>query len=106
MPSCFAVFLSSTAEYYLPAPSFAALTEPGVRALGAVKFNSALAYAAERTNSLGGEGLLYPLKSSVFREALSAAEDVSEAAPLLPLVIAEYQALYNEYRMAEAGQCH
>jgi hypothetical protein len=71
-----------------------------------VKFNSALAYAASQANYLGGTGLLYPLKSSVFRGMLSASQELLENVPMLQLVAAEGQAVVQEAMTGWAGGCH
>ncbi len=70
-----------------------------------MKLNSALAYAASRPNYLGGTGLLYPLKSAVFRGALSTSLELLDSVPALQLVAAESQALYTEAAAGWAGQC-
>jgi hypothetical protein len=70
-----------------------------------VKFNSALAYAASRPNVLGGVGLLYPFKSSVFRSLVGSAQGVLDATPVIQGDLALGQALYSEYETAKAGEC-
>lgn len=42
--------------------------EPTARFLSRATFDRALQYAASRPNDIGGTGLLFPFKSSVFQE--------------------------------------
>ena len=74
--------------------------------INAVKFNSALAYAASQPNYLGSTGLLYPFKSSVFSSTLKAGQDVLESVPVIQGDIALGQALYTEAVAAKHGDCH
>ena len=65
---CLNQFFSNTVSNLNPfTPSASSLAEPTANFVSALKFNSALAYAATRPNVLGGTGLLYPFKSTVFR---------------------------------------
>jgi len=103
---CINQFFSNTVENLNPfTPSASSLAEPAANFASALKFNSALAYAASRTNYLGGTGLLYPLKSGVFRAALSSSQELLDNVPMMQLVAAEGQALYTETRAALAGAC-
>ena len=103
---CLNQFVSNTLTNLNPfAPSASSAAEPAANVVSALKFNSALAYAASRTNYLGGTGLLYPLKSSVFRGMLSASQELLEDVPMLQLVVAEGQAVVQEATTAWAGDC-
>jgi RHS repeat-associated protein len=103
---CLNQFFSNTLSNLSPLPpSASSLAEPAANFTSALKFNSALAYAASQPNVLGGAGLLYPFKSSVFRGMLSTSLELLDTVPVLQLVAAEGQALYTEGATAWAGQC-
>ncbi len=83
---CLNQFFSNTASNLNPfTPSASTLAEPAANVISALKFNSALAYAASRANYLGGTRLLYPFKSSVFRSMIGSARGVLEATPMIQL---------------------
>jgi RHS repeat-associated protein len=86
-------------------PSAGDLVQPVASAWSAYRLNSALAYAASRTNYLGGQGLLYPFKSTVFSNLMSSSQSVLEATPMIQVDVALGQALYSEYSAAKAGEC-
>ena len=103
---CLNQFFSNTLSNLSPLPpSASSLAEATANFVSALKFNSALAYAATRPNVLGGTGLLYPFKSSVFRSLIGSAQGVLEATPVAQLDLALGQALYTEYQAAKAGEC-
>jgi hypothetical protein len=58
----------------------------------------ALSYAALR-------GLLYPQKSSVYRRIAGLGSTVAKATGLATVVVAEYQALWDEMRASYQGRC-
>ena len=103
---CVNQFFSNTLSNLNPfTPSASSLAEPAANIISALKFNSALAYAASRPNLLGGTGLLYPFKSGVFRSLVNSGQGVLEATPMIQLDLALGQAIYSEYQAAKAGEC-
>jgi RHS repeat-associated protein len=103
---CTAVFLKSAANTLNPfTVGLSSVTEPGAYLVGVAKFNNALKYAASQPNYLGGRGLIYPMKSSVFRTKLASAKNASGAGALVALDIALAKGLVDEYRAIRAGEC-
>ena len=86
-------------------PSLKDMVEDTTQAVNMFKFNQALVYAASRTNYLGGQGLLFPLKSSVFRGIVQAGSKAIEATPLFQLDAAMLQAVIQEAVAAYHGDC-
>lgn len=79
-------------------PSAANVAQPVTAAAAAIQFNRTLAYAASRPNYLGGTGLMYPFKSSVFRSMYGTASTIANEGSLVAgEVLAIGQALYSEY---------
>jgi hypothetical protein len=69
-------------------------------------YSAALTHAASATNVLGGQGLLYPFKSSIFSGLMSASKVAEEAAIPATLVLATAHAVYSSGAAALNGQCH
>jgi RHS repeat-associated protein len=75
---CFAVFLQGTLSQLNPlTPSATTVVEPALQTASAVQVIRAGQYAASATNVIGGRGLLYPLKSSIFRGMLAKADTLA-----------------------------
>jgi hypothetical protein len=103
---CVALFLEATKDAVWPfAPSAATLGEPVALAWGAQHYNAALQYAASQPNYLGGNGLVYPMKSSVFRSMVQGAKLRAASGPLLAANFAIYQGLATEMRALSEGRC-
>ena len=110
-PSCVGLFFSeafnNTLNNIVPFPPSAA----GIAGAAASSvyarstFNQALKYAASRLNYLGGQGLIYPLRSGVYRGMLRAAGRGASVGLLVTLDISMVQALATEWEAAKAGQC-
>ena len=107
LPLCLAVFGSASLDALNPgAPSLSSLGEPAGAVLGTIQFNNALAYAASRPNYLGGQGLLYPLKSSTYRSMVSESAATSTiGGALLTFDLSLLQGLIVETAQAYKGQC-
>jgi hypothetical protein len=86
-------------------PSEASAGEPIALLWGAQRYNAALRYAASRTNYLGGKGLVYPMKSKVFRPMLKAAKVRFASGALLQLNIAIGKGLIVEGGALLSGRC-
>lgn len=99
LPTCISVFGKATLNALSPvSPSLATPGEAATTFASAVQYNGALNYAASK-------GLIYPLKSSVFRSMMAGAQDTAAAALPLTLVLAEAQGLYVELSQAAKGGC-
>jgi hypothetical protein len=85
--------------------SLATAAEPMAACGAARTYNQALDYAASRPNVVGGKGLLYPLKSSVFRGMLQASTNWAASAPGLNLDFALLQGLGEEMDALRMGKC-
>jgi RHS repeat-associated protein len=106
LPLCTSVFAKATLNALSPvSPSLASAGEPAAALASASIWNSALNYAASRPNYLGGQGLLYPLRSSVFRGLSALANEVAVAGPLISADLALLQGLAVETYQAYKGQC-
>ena len=69
-------------------------------------YAAALTHAASATNVLGGQGLLYPFKSSIFSGLMGASKVAEEAAIPATLVLATAHAVYSSGAAALKGQCY
>ena len=105
--SCLLLFGRETISAFVPiAPSLASLAEPAALFAGQRETNRALDYAASRPNVTGGKGLLFPFKSSNFRDLFSRGQQIAtRGASLLTLVVGEGQALSAEWKAAREGRC-
>lgn len=86
-------------------PSASEALEPAAKVASAVAFNKALSYAAGQRNVLGGTGLLYPFKSSVFRRFIGVSKAAEDAALPAALVYATADAVLSAGRSAYQGRC-
>jgi len=107
---CVVEFLKAAGSQLNPfSPSGATTAELGTRAAGAAAVARPWIYAALRTNTHGGTGLICPWCSSTFRnfvgEYYTYAADANAAAPVAGLVVAEAFALFQEYNLAKEGIC-
>lgn len=105
--SCIGLFMTTWAENLFPlSPGPTDFLAFGMGGLGAIRLNQALAYAVTRPNFMGTIGLIYPMRSSVFRSMIGQSTRLAQAGPLIALAAVEYYSLYEEYRAAKAGDCH
>ncbi|HEV8242914.1 MAG TPA: RHS repeat-associated core domain-containing protein [Candidatus Polarisedimenticolia bacterium] len=103
---CYRAFFDAWYDALIPiAPSAASFGDVVGSAYGAARFSSAMSYAASRPNSLGGQGLLYPLRSSTVRTIATDAEAATGLGLLIGVVLAEYQALVVQGYQMWNGQC-
>jgi hypothetical protein len=70
-----------------------------------VSYAQALKYAGSMPNYLGGMGLLYPLKSSVYRGLLRTAGRGALVGLLVTVDVSLGQALWTEIGAFRAGEC-
>jgi hypothetical protein len=79
-----------------PVADFAAVNE----------FNRALDYAASRPNYIGGQGLMYPFKSWVFRNMIARSQVIATRMSVwLTADLAIAQAVYSEFDAGMSGRC-
>jgi RHS repeat-associated protein len=106
LPLCFSTFLSESAQALNPfGPSLSSAGDVTAAAYAANKFNAALKYAASRPNYLGGQGLIYPLKSVPFKTMLNDAKAASGAGLLISGDLALLQGFVIEVYQAYGGAC-
>jgi hypothetical protein len=73
----------------------------------AMRYNAAQAYAASRTNVLGGQGLIFPQKSIPYNNILEGSAVTNLAEGGLGYVDgALFQGLLSEAAAAYNGNCH
>jgi RHS repeat-associated protein len=98
-PSCLQVFWNAFKDAMNPfGPSLSSLSDPLAAYLSAQQWNAAMEYAATK-------GLLYPLKSSVFRSKIASSATTAGAGFLIGVDLSLAQALWAEYQAAAAGEC-
>jgi hypothetical protein len=104
---CGKVFLSATMDALNPfSPSLSSASDATAAFLAAKKYNSAVRYAASRSNYLGGKGLIYPMKSSTVRSMLAEANAAAGAGALISLDLALVQGIAVEGYTLATGGCH
>jgi len=89
-------------------PTTSQAAETSFKAASAIQAGRALNYAANRTNTLGGTGLICPECSSTFRSMMSKSEVLGEAAEGVALVDVSYAAgksIPDVSAQARAGTC-
>jgi hypothetical protein len=69
-------------------------------------YSQALKHAASATNVLGGTGLLYPMKSSIFRRLMTASKVAEEYAAPVAISVATIHSVYTAGSAAWKGNCH
>jgi RHS repeat-associated protein len=82
--------------------------ETSLKAASVYQAGRALKYAANRTNTLGGIGLICPQCSSIFGGMIRKAEflgDASEALPLLDVSAAAVKSIPDVKKQAQSGTC-
>jgi RHS repeat-associated protein len=109
-PSCYSLFVGETLRNLSPIPltadpSVGDLIEPTVNTLAIVNWNRSVKYAASRPNYLGGRGLIYPNKSSVFRKKVAQGEFIGRAGPWVIADWAIWDAVRSEWNAASSGGC-
>ena len=109
-PSCYSLFLGEAVRNLSPIPltadpSISDAIEPTANALAIRNWNRSVKYAASRPNYLGGKGLLYPNKSSVFRKKVAQGEFWSKAGLWGAADFAIWDAVITEWNMASSGGC-
>ena len=102
----FTTFASDLSPVPLGNPSPTDAVQPTANFLSALSFNKALAYAASQPNALGGTGLLYPFKSSVFRNLINVSDKLLEYAPAASILVSATDALATSIGAAYNGTCH
>jgi hypothetical protein len=106
---CLRTFVSASVNAANPAsPSLASTGGAGTMAVSAaMRYNAAQAYAASRTNVLGGQGLIFPQKSILYNNILrgSAVTNLAEGG-LGYVDAALFQGLVTEAQEAYRGTCH
>jgi RHS repeat-associated protein len=106
VPPCVVVwsreFTNSLNPFTLGASTAA---EPALDFAARLQYNNALQYAASRPNSLGGTGLIYPMKSSTFRGMLKASRNLLRASPWISILMADAQGIYGVFDAARRGEC-
>jgi RHS repeat-associated protein len=103
---CVNTFFNASLNALNPfAPSASTLGDPAAALYSASRFNALLKYAASRPNYLGGQGLLYPLKSSVFRSMLSDATTSSGAGFAVSADLSLAQGFATEMYQLATGGC-
>jgi len=99
VPSCFGLFLSTVKSDLLPiSPSWSSVVPAGVVLAQGVARNKALQYGATK-------GLLYPLRSSVYRGLIGRVGMLGEATIPLTVLVATGHGLFDELRAAQQGNC-
>ena len=104
---CISLFATTVATSFVPtgAPSLADAVPASVNYLQVSNTANAIAYAASRTNYLGGTGLIYPFKSGVVRSILGRGSQYVENSPLIQVDAALLQGVVSEARAAWSGGC-
>ena len=106
---CLSTFASASLDALNPAsPSLAGAGGAGAMTVSAAtRYNAAQAYAASRTNVLGGQGLIFPQKSIPYNNILKGSAVTNLAEGVGGYVDgAMAQGLLTEYEEAMTGVCH
>jgi len=103
---CVNTFFRASADALNPlTPSASTLADPTATFYSYARFNAVLRYAASRPNYLGGQGLIYPLKSAVFRSMLSDAVTSSGAGFGVSVDLSLLQGFSVEMYQLATGGC-
>lgn len=87
-------------------PGLTDLVEAAAAGAALLEWNRAQRYAASRPNFLGGRGLLYPIRSSVYRGMVNRSKFiVGKAGPVATGVLAIGEAIVAEAAAWQAGTC-
>jgi len=111
-PLCITEFLSEAGNQLNPIDPATVATgaQVGTQAAAAAIAARPWIYAALKTNTLGGTGLICPWCSSTFRGLVAthytAATKVNAAAALVGLDVALGVALVKEYQLVKKGGCY
>ena len=81
------------------------LTAPFISGVAAFQANGALSYPPSRPKAIGGQGLLYPFRSSFFRSMFGTSQAFLKYAPAVNVAVAEAAALWTGGKAWEAGHC-
>ena len=108
--SCLALFAGQTVRNLSPlplqsSPSLGDFIVPAADVGSIVAWNQSLRYAASRPNYLGGQGLLYPMKSSVYRNLAARSSGIARAGLVGHEMYAIFAGLQSEWAAAKSGQC-
>ena len=106
---CLNTFVSASVDALNPAsPSLAGPGGAGTMAASAaMRYNAAQAYAASRTNVLGGQGLIFPQKSIPYNNIMEGSAVTNLAEGGLGYVDgALFQGVVTEAQAAFNGTCH
>ena len=107
---CLNTFVHGTGNALIPSalPSVSTTAGAGTMAASAaMRYNAAQAYAASRTNVLGGQGLIFPQKSIPYNTILEGSAVTNLAEGGLGYVDgALFQGLMGEAEAAYNGNCH
>jgi len=107
---CLNTFVHATGNALIPTPLPSVSTTAGAGTMAvsaAMRYNAAQAYAASRTNVLGGQGLIFPQKSIPYNNILEGSTVTSLAEGGLGYVDgALFQGLLAEAEAAYNGNCH
>src|SRR5262249_15597000 len=103
---CGVIFIAATRDALVPFTlSTSTAGEPIAGLWGAQQFNATLRYAAARPNYLGFRGLIYPMRSGVFRAGRKSAGLKAGSGALVGLNLAIYQGIWQEGRAYQRGEC-
>jgi RHS repeat-associated protein len=109
LPSCFGMFVTSVGESLNPfTPDASDVIDEGLGAASFAREAQAVRYAASRTNSLGGKGLLYPMRSSVYRRMIAQSKALGKASGVVTAISsidAVARGLGVEWDAVNAGRC-
>lgn len=107
-PSCLGLFVGETLRNLSPITTDLGpddVAEAVTAAAAFYQFNRAQQYAASRPNYLGGQGLAYPNKSSVYRGMMKNAARTAKWGLVAQEALAMGAALWEEAGAAQAGRC-
>jgi hypothetical protein len=92
VPTCAEVTLAEIGDEVTGGIFKSQAAEQGLKAAGEAQAARAVRYASGRTNFMGGKGLAYANKSSVFRRMMKNAKFLGEASEALPVLETGYAA--------------
>ena len=92
VPTCAGQTIRQIGSELLGGSADSQAAETSLKAAATYKTAKAIQYAAGRTNTFGGVGLICPACSSVFRSIMSKAEFLGEASEAVPVAEVSYEA--------------
>jgi hypothetical protein len=107
LPSCFGIAMNSTLSHLNPSSPDVSGTGEAVGAFYAFsKYNQAIRYAASTpSRTFGTQFLMYPNKSSAFRNLLNLSGRGTLAGLLFSLDVSLGEGLYDEIQAIQQGLC-